>query len=89
MLVRLRERLELVDFIIRQVGDRLEAVDPPMVGDHSMFSLELLSEANRGIGVGEATGCLIVLGMTFEPVGFDSGGNEFGPPLSIICRRVT
>lgn len=84
--VRLRE--EPVDFIVRQVGDRLEAIDPPMIGQHSMFSLELLSKAERGIGVGRESGCLIVLGMTFEPVGFDSGGNEFGPPQSIICRRV-
>lgn len=82
-------REELVDFVVRQVGDQLEAVDPPMVGQHSMFSLELLSEVGRGIGVGQESGCLIVLGMTFEPVGFDSGGNQHGPPRAIICRRVT
>jgi len=67
--------------------ERLEVVDPPPVGACSAFSLDLLAEADRGIGVDEE-GRLVVLGMVFRLVGLDAGGNQHGPPRLLVGERV-
>jgi hypothetical protein len=80
----------LHDFSIKEHADgRVEVVDPPPVGSLSAFSCALLAdvEAERGIGVDDE-GRLVLLGLVFEPVRFDSGGIQFGQPHTIVCRRV-
>lgn len=81
---------EFHDFGVKEHADgRLEAIDPPPVGALTAFSCALLADAafGRGVGVDDA-GRLVVLGLVFEPVRFDSGGIAFGQPHTIVCRRV-
>jgi hypothetical protein len=81
---------DLVDFAIREHADgRLEVLDPPPVGALTPLSCALLADtmAERGIGVDDA-GRLVILGLVFAPVRFDSGGIAFGQPHAIVCRRV-
>lgn len=81
---------EFQDFIIEEHADgRLEAIDPPPVGALTPFSCALLADtvAERGVGVDDA-GRLVVLGLVFEPVRFTSGLIAFGPPHTIVCRRI-
>jgi hypothetical protein len=81
---------EFHDFSIKEHADgRLEVVDPPPVGALSAFACELLANitADRGFGVDDE-GRLVVLGLVFEPVRFDSDLIQFGQPHTIVCRRV-
>jgi hypothetical protein len=81
---------EYHDFTILDHGDGLLTVpDPPPVGALSAFACELLANttAERGVGVDD-DGRLVVLGLIFEPVRFDAGGIQFGPPHTIVCKRV-
>jgi len=81
---------ELHDFTVLDHGDGLLTVpDPPPVGALSAFACELLAniEAERGVGVDDE-GRLVVLGLVFEPVRFDSDGIAFGQPHTIVCKRV-
>jgi hypothetical protein len=76
------------DFSVTQhENGRLEVNDPPPIGAHSAFTLGLLAEADRGIGV-DPEGRLVVLGMVFRLVGLDPGGNQFGPPQMLVGERV-
>lgn len=81
---------DLHDFTITEHADgRLEVNDPPPVGALSAFACALLADtvAERGVGVDDE-GRLVILGLVFEPVRFDSGGIQFGQPHTIVCRRV-
>jgi hypothetical protein len=75
--------------IIEHPGGHLEVQDPPPVGALVSFSCALLADvaADRGVAV-DASGRLVILGLVFQPVRFDSGGIEFGQPHWIVCQRV-
>jgi hypothetical protein len=78
------------DFSVTEHADgRLEVNDPPPVGTLSPFACELFAStaAERGVGVDDE-GRLVVLGLVFRPVRFDSGGIQFGQPQTIVCERV-
>ena len=76
------------DFSVTTHDDgRLTVNDPPPIGALSAFSLELLAEMVRGVGVDDA-GRLVVVGLVFRPVRFDPGGFQFGPPQLLVCERV-
>jgi hypothetical protein len=78
------------DFSIKTHNDgSLEVQDAPPIGALSMFSTELLAsiEVGRGVGVDD-NGLLVILGLVFKPVRFDSGNIQFGQPQWLVCERV-
>lgn len=79
-----------------------EIHDAPPVGALSAFSLELLAQMSRWVGVDDSGRLvlyvserpaadrrrLIPVALTFEPVRFDPGNVLGGPPQMLVCRRV-
>jgi hypothetical protein len=80
--------MQVDEFTVRRHDDgHLEVEVGPRLDHPVAFSLGLLADIANDMTV-DRYGRLVVLGMTFALLRFDSGSDPHGPPQSIICRRV-